>query len=313
MRQYVKISKETTYNTTPTVAGANGVDYIWVELAENDPNIDVQPVTYQINGARPSRGVVPISSGSSQYNVAGQFQTYLYHEQANFLKTAVLEPTVTSNVPNLPTYTIQRAYVDNNNNWKYDTFNGCKFTAASISGSNAGASAPIQLQLSVTGSKWTTGTSFTAPGCTDFPTNVYLWGDIDFSLAGTSLKSLMRSLSISIQHKTEPIFHANQFCDRINYYGWTPTVASTWDLESHTYTDKMRSILTSFASAQYATGLVSFTKSITQKVTFNLYNVLLQQLQTAKPPGGAFTQNASLIPYYDCTNLDMTCTVTNPA
>jgi hypothetical protein len=313
MRQYIKIVKESVYNTPAASPAAS--DIIWLELAESDASIDATPQVYTIRGARPSRGVVDINTGASQYAVAGSITTQLYHEQANFWKTAVFEPTVTSGIPDLPSYTVFRSYASNGGTWRTERFTGCKFTGVTLSGSNAAAQAPVTMTLNLVGSQWTdTGVSLTAPGCTDFPTSVYLWSGTDLLLNNTSLKSVMRSASIQIQHNTNPIFHANQYADRIAYYGWNPSLSVQMDLDSHVYTSKMMSILTSFSSAQYATNnKLEFTYAATKKVTFNLYNVVWNQLSTSRPPGGDFMQNGSLKPYYDCTNLDVTCTITNPA
>ena len=315
MKQYLKIMKESTYGTAPTVAGTAGVDFIWVELAENDPSVDVKPTTYTISGSRPSRGVVEIQTGSSQYSVGGSIQTYLYHEQAAFWNTAAFSPTVTNNLPDLPSYTIHKAYADNSGTFRGEQFTGCKFTSATLSGSNSGSSAAIGLSLNLVGSKFIDSISLSSPSCTVFPSQLYTWSMCDLQLGGVSLKSLMRSVSLSISHKTNPIFHANAYADRIAYYGWDPKIASTWDLDSHGYTTKYRQIMTSFAAAAYSSGtnkfeLVYDPATITlKKTTFTLFNVVIAGLNTSKPPTGDFTQSADLMPYYDCANMDMTCAV----
>lgn len=313
MRQFIKIVKETTYNT-PQASPPAG-DVIWLELAESDATLDATPQLFTVRGARPSRGVVDINTGASQYAVAGSITTQLYHEQANFWKTAVFEPTVTNGMPDLPSYTIFRSYASNAGVFRVERFTGVKFTSVTLTGSNQAQQAPIQMSLNLVGSQWTdTGVTLTAPGCSDFPTSLYLWSGTDLLLNNTSLKSLMRSASITLQHNTNPIFHANQYADRIQYYGWNPSIGVQMDLDSHTYTQKMMSILTSFASAQYATNnKLEFTYAANKKVAFNLFNVVWNQLSTSRPPGGDFLQSGGLKPYYDCTNLDVTCTITNPA
>ena len=310
MRQYIKIQKETTYNTPDT----NG-DSIWLELAESDATIDAVPSMFTVRGARPSRGVVDIHSGATQYVVAGQIQTQLYHEQADFWHDAVFEPTVTNSIPNLPSYTIYRSYVSNAGVARVERFSGAKFTTATITGTNAAASAPITLQLSLIASQWTdTGVTLTAPACGDFPDELYLWSMTDLTVGGTSLAGSMQSASIAINHAMSPIFHVNKYPDRISYYGWNPSVSTSLDLDSHAYTSKFQSILTSFASASYATNnKLEFTYANDKKVTFNLYNAHFRQLSTSRPPGGEFMQSATINPQYDCTNLDLTCTITNPA
>jgi hypothetical protein len=313
MRQYIKIVKEAVYNTP--AASPAAADVIWLEMAESDATLDATPQLFTIRGARPSRGVVDINTGASQYAVAGQFTTQLYHEQANFWKTAVFEPTVTNGIPDLPSYTVFRSYASNAGVFRVERFTGCKFTGVTLSGSNAAAQAPVSMQLNLVGSQWTdTGVSLTAPACNDFPTSVYLWSGTDLLLNNTSLKSVMRSASIQIQHNTNPIFHANQYADRIAYYGWNPSLSVQMDLDTHAYTSKMMSILTSFSSAEYDTNnKLEFTYAANKKVTFNLFNVVWNQLSTSRPPGGDFMQSGSLKPYYDCTNLDVTCSITNPA
>ena len=311
MRQYLKISKEATYNVAPTIAGTAGVDFIWVELAENDPSIDMKPTTYTINSARPSRGVTAVNTGASQYAVGGNIQTYLYHEQAAFWNIAAFIPTVTNGIPDVPSYTIHKSYADNSGTFRGEQYTGCKFNSATLTGSNSGTGAPIGLSLGVVGSKLADNVVLASPVCTTFPNKLYLWSMCDLMLGGVSLKGIMRSASLSIAHKTNPIFHANQFADRIAYYGWQPKISSTWDLDSHAYTTKFRSILTSFTAAQYNSGANKFelTYDATNKTTFTLYNVVIGSLNTSRPPAGDFTQSAEMMPFYDCTNMDMTCTV----
>lgn len=314
MRQYLKIMKESTYNTKPTTPAAS--DVIWLDMAENDPQIDVVPSIWQIRGSMPKRGLTNRLMGSSQYGIQGSLQTYLYHEQADFWKAAVFEPTYnqTTNVPDLPSYTIQRAWVDNNNTVKVEEYNGCKFTGATLTGSNAGAQAPIQLSLNVVGSKYVENGSLTAPGCGDLPDDVHLWSGVDFLLGNTSLKAIVQNLTLSIQHNMNPVFHANKYADKIRYYGWNPSINATWDMDSHAYRNKFLDIIDSITSAQYATNnKVEFTYAADKKVTFSLYNVMFQNVTPARPPGGDFTESGTLMPNFDCTNLDMTCTVTNPA
>lgn len=311
MRQWLKIMKEDTYGTVPT--DPDPTDVIWIDMEENDPTIDVTPQMYVINSALPSRGVTKRLTGASQYSVGGQIQTALYHEHANFWEEAVFEPTVTSGIPNLPSYTIHRAYADNGGVVKAEQFTGCKFTAVTVTGSNQAAQAPIRLNLTVQGSRYIEDVALTAPTCSVFPTSVYLWSGVDLDIGGTSLKSLIRDLNLSITHRTNPIFHANQYADRIAYYGWDVSLATNYDMESHTIRNKFLDILTSFSAAKYNTGFVDFIYAVDKKVRFNLYNVLFSAVNPQRPPGGDHMYAATLGPYYDCTNLDMTCTVTNPA
>lgn len=310
MRQYLKIQKETTYNVPDTSGTA-----IWLELGESDATIDAIPSMFTVRGARPSRGVVDIHMGSTQYAVSGQITTQLYHEQANFWHEAVFEPTVTSNIPNLPSYTIYRSYVSNAGVSRVERFSGVKFASASLSGSSAGNQAPVAMQLSLVGSQWTdTGITLAAPACVDFPTQLYLWPMTDLVLGGISLKGSMRSASISITHNMNPVFHVNPYPDRISYFGWTPSISTQLDLDSHAFTSKYQSILTSFDSAKYATNnKLEFTFAADKKVTFDLYNAYFTQLGTTRPPGGDFMQSGTIQTKYDCTNLDVTCTITNPA
>lgn len=311
MRQWLKIMKEATYGVVPTNPASD--DVIWIDMEENDPTIDVTPVMFTINSALPSRGVTKRLTGASQYTVGGQIQTAYYHEQADFWKEAVFEPTVTSGIPNLPSYTIHRAYADNGGVVKAEQFTGCKFTACTVTGSNQGAQAPVRLSLTVQGSRYIEDVALTAPACTVFPVEVYLWSGVDLDFGGTSLKSLIRDLNVTITHRTSPVFHANQYADRIAYYGWDPQLTTNFDMDNHTQRNKYLDILTSFAAAKYSTGFAEFTYAANKKTKFNLFNVLFSAVTPQRPPNGDHMYAGTFGPYYDCTNLDMTCTITNPA
>ena len=73
-------------------------------------------------------------------------------------------------------------------------------------------------------------------------------------------------------------------------------------------------IRTAFADAIYATNnSFVMTYAADKKVTFNFFNAMFSALNPQRPPGAPHTQNATITPFYDCTNLDLTCTITNPA
>lgn len=314
MRQWLQIIKETVPGTTPAATGTNS---IWLDMEENDPAINLVPTMFTIKSALPKRGVTARITGSSQDTANGSIQTALYHEQAQFWKDVVFEPTLGASpyfVPSLPTVTINRGWLDNSGNVRYEQYKRCSFTSFSLSGSNQGSAAPIRLSLNLIGGEYNGGATIAPPSCSAFPTSVYLWSMADFKLNNVSLKSVVLSLSVQATHGVTPVYHMNRYPDRYTYTGWTPSVTVAMDMDSHTYRTKYLDIRTAFASATYATNNnVELTYAADKKVKFDLYNAMFSELNPQRPPGGDHSQNGTIVPYYDCTNLDMTCTITNPA
>jgi len=312
MRQWMQIIKETAIGTTPVASGLNS---IWIDMEESDPSINLTPSMYQIRSALPKRGVTNRLTGSGTDNISGSFNVGLYHEQVAFWKDAVFEPSLVSTVyPFLPTYTINRAWVDDGYVARVEQYKRCLFSACTITGSNADGGDPIRMDLTVIGGEYNSGATLTAPACSVFPTELYLWTGTDYELNDVSLKQYIRSLSLTITHSVAPVRHMNRYPDRYGYYGWNPAFAVEMDMFSHAYRTKYLDIRTSFASAIYATNnMLEFTYAADKKLTFNFFNAMFNQLDPQRPPGGDHTHSAGVIPYYDCTNLDMTCTVTNPA
>ena len=313
MRQWLQIIKEATPGTTPTATGANS---IWLDMEENDPGINLVPTMFTIRSALPRRGVTSRLTGSSQDAINGSISTALYHEQANFWKDTVLEPTQGAPpyyVPSLPTVTINRGWLDNGGTVRYEQYKRCTFSGFTLSGSNQGSSAPIRLSVNILGGEYNGGATIAPPACSVFPTLVYLWSMADLKINNVSLKPVVLSLSVQATHAVTPVYHMNRFPDRYSYTGWSPSVTVAMDMDSHAYRTKYLDIRTAFASAIYATNNnIELTYAADRKVRFDLYNAMFSELSPQRPPGGDHTQNGTVVPYYDCTNLDMICTITNP-
>jgi len=312
MRQWMQIIKETDILTTPTASDSNS---IWIDLEESDPSINLTPSMYQIRSALPKRGVTTRLSGSAQDAIAGSFSVALYHEQANFWHDAVFEPTLVSTIyPTLPTYTINRAWVDDGFISRVEQYRRCVFSACTITGSNAAGSDPIRLNLTVLGGEFVSGVTLTAPACTVFPDELYLWTGTDIKINNTSIKSYVRGFTHTITHTIQPRRHMNRYPDGYTYSGWNVSLGIDMDMFSHAYREQYLDIRTSFADAIYASNnYLEFTYAADKKVKFDFYDAMFSALDPQRPPSGDHTQAATIIPHYDCTLLDMTCTITNPA
>jgi len=312
MRQWIQIIKETAIGTTPTADSTNS---IWIDIEETDPGITVTPSMFNIRTALPKRGVTNRISGSGSDSVAGTLSTALYHEHASFWHDAVFEPSIrNTDEPYLPTYTINRAWRDDGWVSRVEQYKRCVFQAATITGTNAQGSDPIRLQLTVIGGELNTGASLAAPACTVYPDELYLWPMTDFELNDISLKSYVRSVSLTIAHTVTPRRHMNRYPDGYTYSSWAPSFAVEMDMFSHAFREQYLDIRTAFANAIYATNnALTFTYAVDKIIKFDFYNAMFSALDPQRPPNGDHTQSATIVPFYDCTNMDLTCTVTNPS
>lgn len=315
MRQWLRLVKEDTPGTTPTPDADNS---IYIDMEENDPAINLVPVMYKIRSAMPKRGMVDRLTGSAQDGINGSIPTALYHEQADFWRATVFEPAYSGTAPNpptgLPTVTVDRGWLDDTGTARYERYKRCMFNAYTITGSSDGAAAPIRLSVNVIGGEYDGTATIAAPSCTAFPTELYLWSMCDFELNDVSLKSYVSSLSLNVTHLITPRQHMNRFPDSFGYHGWEKSFSVEMDMFSHAYRAQFFDIRSSFAEAIYATNnSFAMTYATDKKVTFNFYNALFSALDPRRPPGGNHTQSATIVPFFDCTNLDLTCTITNPA
>jgi hypothetical protein len=313
MRQWLQLIKEATVGTTPTADSTNS---IWIDLETSDPAINLVPSMFTIRSALPHRGVTNRLAGSSQDAISGSIETALYHEQANFWHDTVFEPTVsgTYNVTSLPTVTINRGWLDETETVRYEQYKRCILTGFSINGSNSASGAPVRLSVNVLGGEYNGSATIAPPGCSDFPVKLYLWSMTDLVLNDVSIKSYLSSLTIAATHTVTPKIHANRYPDSYRHGGWEPSVTAGMDMFSHAYRTKHLAIRTAFADAIYATdNYVEFTYDADEKIKFDLYNAMFSALTPNRTPGQPHTQAATIVPYFDCTNKDMTCTITNPA
>lgn len=313
MRQWLQLIKESTPGTTPAADATNS---IWVDLETSDPAINLVPAMFTIRSAMPHRGVTNRVTGSSQDNVSGSIETALYHEQANFWHDTVFEPTVsgTYNVTSLPTITVNRGWLDETEAVRYEQYKRCIFTGFSLSGSNNASAAPVRISVNLIGGEYNGAATIAPPACTAFPVKLYLWSMMNLVVNNVSMKPYMTALSVAATHTVTPKIHANRFPDSYRHGGWEPSVTAAMDMHSHEYRTKFLSIRQAFADAIYATNnYVELTWDADEKIKFDLYNAMFSALNPSRVPGQPHTQDATIVPYFDCTNKDMTCTITNPA
>lgn len=312
MRQWLEVIIEETPGTTPTATADNS---ILIDLEENDSDIDATPQISTIKSALPKRGVTNRITFSSKDNVAGSLQTALYHEHADFWDATIFEPQLSASpyfIPYIPTVTINRAWLDSTFAARFEQYQGCALGGFTLTGSNQ--SDVMRMDIPVMGGKLNLAATLTPPECSDFPGELYLWSMLDLKLNNVSVKSIINSLSFSCQMAIEARWHANRHPDAYQYSGWNPTFNANVDMNAHTFRSKYMDIRTSFTAAKYATNNnLELTYAADKKIKWDFYNTIFSQVKPNRPASGAHTHDLVWYPNYDCTNLDLTCTVTNPA
>lgn len=315
MRHWLRITKETTYNGGPMSSPTLNTDQIWLDYGTNPPQMNQNPVMFNIQSVVPKRGVVTRTAGSDQYDCNGGFSTLLFHEQANFWASAVLQPTIPSNnLQYLPSYTIDRAMINNGNLTWTDRFTGCMFQSATLNGSNEGARAPISLAVNVMGSTRTTvpaTPAFNAPDTSVLPVKAYRWNNTTFALGGTSVNAILRSWSLAITHNLTTRRNVGQTINAIRHNGWSPVFSAVWDTDAWDYRTKFLSLIGSQTQGQYSNSTLTLADSVTTGTTvFTLANLMFSGLTDNTPIADFFTENVTMVPIFDSTNLDMTVAYT---
>lgn len=312
MRQWLEIIIEETPGTTPTATDDNS---ILIDLEENDIDIDVEPQLVTIRSALPGRGVTDRLTFSDQDGISGTLQTALYHEHADFWNSTVFEPQLSPapyEIPYIPTVTINRAWLDNGFTPRFEQYQGCALGGFTLAGSNQ--SRVMRLSIPVMGGKLNLGATLTPPACSDFPVELYRWTSMDLKLNNVSLKPIINSLSFACPMTIEPRSHANRFPDSYQYFGWRPAFTANTDMDAHTYRSKFLDIRTSFSAAKYATNnYLELAYAADKKIKWDFFDSVFKSVKPNRPAAGAHTHDLVWSPHYNCTNRDLTCTITNPA
>lgn len=327
MQHYVKITREAPkvtgppasggYNSGPMTNPVLNKDYIWLDFGTQSPSINQTFVPWAIQSVVPKRGLTRRLAGSDQYRVAGSFTTVFYHEQAPFWKDAVLEPTVdgTTNVQDLPSYTIDRAIWSNGGVKWTDRFTGVKFTQATLTGSNEGTRAPITLAVSLSGSTRTEvpgNPAFpgTGAGCGELPVSPYRWNKSQIILGvgkeNVDLDPIIRSWSVQISHILTERINKGLTVNAMAHHGWNPSLSAVWDTDDWTFKQRYIDIVKGMAEVQYGTSTLTLSDTATTGTTvFTWENLVLSALQDNLPVADFLTENGRFDPHFDCTRLDM--------
>lgn len=315
MRHYLRITREETYNGGPMATPVAGTDQIFIDYGTTPPGIRQNLVVWNHQSVVPSRGLTNRLTGSDQYTVSGRLTTLLFHEQAPFWKAAVLEPTVdaTTKETSLPSYTIDQVIMGNGGAKWTDRFTGCMFRSASISGSNEGTRAPITLSVEVVGSTRAEvpgSPAFNPAGCSDLPVEPYRFGPSSLKFANASLNSVLRSFTLAINHNIASRINMGATVTAMKHTGWTPSLQVVTDLDNFDMkTDYLQLFKDGFAAAtKDSNELVLKHDAGASGLTFTFYNLLVSAFNENLPVADFFTADSTLLPYYDCTNLDMKVT-----
>lgn len=319
MRHYVRITRETTYNGGPMQNPVLNEDQIWLDYGLTPPNLTQNLITWAVQSVVPRRGVTNRKIGSDQYRVGGTINTLLFHSQAPFWKKAVFEPTVdnTTLLADLPSYTIDQAIYNAKGGKWTNRFTGVKFQSAVITGTNEGTRAPVSMSVQLTGSaraEVPASPAFAPPSCDDLPSDVYRFKNSTLTIGGVSLDPIINSWTLSIQHDLATRNNKGETINDILHTGWKPNLQCVWNIDSWDYRTKYLSLLESFDAAKYATSSLELKDTPGNGHTlFNFYNLVIGTLTDNLPVNNFPTQNATLIPNFDCTNMDMTVTHTKTA
>lgn len=301
INHYLRITKETTYNGGPKASPATS-EQIWIDYGDQSPNIGHVPITFQHASVVPDHGLTPRITGADSYNVAGQVSTRLFHEQADFWKEAVLQPTVAGGYGDLPSYSIDRVIRTNAGTFIKDRYNGCKFATASVSGSNQ--QPQVQLTASIVGGQQVAGEGLagfaTVPDCATFPVKLIRWKHHTMVLGGLNLDDWLRSWSVTVTHRLSPRRNKPAYVTSIGWNGWSSSFQGSWDLKDKTLNDKYLSILTSYDSAKYDSSTLTLDRGGGDSIVFTFGNLVFSALQTQTPPGSDFTQSGTLNPHFEC-------------
>lgn len=316
MRHYVRITREETYNNGPMANPVAGTDQIYIDYGTNPPGIRQNLTVWNHQSVVPSRGITNRLTGSDQYTVAGSLTTVLFHEQAPFWEKAVFEPTVDAitKVESLPSYTIDQAIQSSNGTMWTDRFTGCMFRQATISGSNEGTRAPITLSVEVVGSTRAAvpgSPAFNPASCSDLPVKPYRWSKSELHFNNVTLNPILRSWTLTIAHSIASRINMGQTVTALKHTGWNPSLSITSDIDNWDLKTAYLELLESFDKASKDSNYLELQDSTsTGKLRFDFYNMIVSSFNESLPVADFFTAQSSLMPYYDCTNLDMTCTYT---
>ena len=340
MQCFIKITKEKPYvaatgNTTAS-GGYNsgavtappptlGKDYIWLDYGTNVPQINQVFTHWNHQSVVPNRGVTVRLTGAEQYTIGGSFQTLLFHEQAEFWKEAVLEPTVPTNnnpffVQDLPSYQIDRWMVVNGNAKWTDRITGCKFTSATVSSTSEGARAPVSLTVNWQGStrvEIPVSPAFGAPLCAgdEIPKKPYRWNKSTLTLDTTgttpiNMDKILRSWTIEIQHQMATRINKGATVTSMVQTGWTPQLSAVWDIDSWDFKTKYQEIIKGMDTVQYPESTLVLLDTVKDPAkpgdtTFTFINLVIKSLADNLPVADFATQNAVLQPHFDCSKWDM--------
>jgi len=334
MQYYMKITKEKPlvtsngtssggYNSGAMDAPVVGSDYIWVDYGTNAPPVNQVFTNWNHQSVVPNRGVTNRLTGAEQYQIGGSIQTLLFHEQADFWRMAVLEPTVAEEdnpyfVQDLPSYQIDRWVVVNGNATWTDRITGCKFTSASLMCSSEGSRAPVQMTVNWAGStrvEIPSAPAFTAPLCDSWPVKPYRWNKSTLTLDSGGAKpivmdNILRSWQLDIQHQMATRINKGATVTNMVQTGWAPRLSAVWDTDSWAFKTRYQDIIKGQSSVEYDKSTLVLLDTVAApakagNTTFSFANLVIRSLADNLPVADFSTQNAVLEPFFDCTDWDM--------
>jgi hypothetical protein len=272
LREILKIWKETTYGTFPAPSTpVKNTDYVVIELSDSNPyTVRVKPKQKTIRTANSRNRLGKLYS--TQYDLAGNLQTFAYPEQMPFLLAAAC--TLTSN--EIPSYTVDHAVImdDASNTVVYSRHLGVKVANFDLNASADDQAVKLQFQLIGKNTATITITDFPVPAQTEFPVGrPYCF--VDLASPGTMTLSSSRSefagFNLTVKNHLDTPFFEAPYIGRAKWCGrditWTnkllyKTAADRTNYEATTATtcsakfdNGTNSVLFNFSTFNYATAV----------------------------------------------------------
>ncbi|MHC5536644.1 phage tail tube protein [Singulisphaera rosea] len=225
MREILKLWTESTWGSFAWSSGSpvKNSDYIVVELNQSNA-FTMRPKTIQkmIRTANAGNRVNKVYS--SQVDLTGNLQTFLYPEQTSFL--VGLGTTLSGSRPDLGSVTADHYIQMDSGTIAYRRYLGCKVTQLQLTSSADDTPVKAQLQLVAKSPATIGGGDFPVPAQSEFPQgNPYLFTDTAGGLTLGSSRTNFSSWDLSIKNIIDASRFENQYIGIAKWCGrditWT--------------------------------------------------------------------------------------------
>lgn len=232
---------------------------------------------------------VPRLTGSEIYTVGTKYTSRAYWETVQYMvgaltrvNTGQTAPWGTGELPgDLASGTIDFAYTDSTNAFRYGRNTGCKVGGATISCGNNPESPFLMLDYDFVGSTplpnayggaAPTISDIPTPGLTSYPSTPITFQECVFTYEGATF-NLFDKFSIKFDHKLKPYFDNSRFANRIHLKGRTVTLSAhilfTNSTSPRDAYYEARAAITSGIALQFTNPALGVGHTIHEKIKFN--------------------------------------------